>query len=203
MMKNWYDSIAQLYDIFTIHFYKKMRQELLEHLDLQKGNRILIIACGTGQSFEMLEKKIGEKGQLIAIDYSEGMLKEAQKRIERHKWSNIQLIQADATKIDKHFFEARKIDVDFDVVLAELAFSVIPEWKKVMNVSRDLLKSGGKLALLDWYRPQNDLLTKVVDFLADAETTRKTSQYAKELTRNFQVVKKYFGGNIYIAIGVK
>ena len=200
-MKKWYDNIAKVYDFFTARFYKKMRRDLTDALDIRKGDNILIIACGTGQSFEMLERKTGSGGQIIAVDYSAGMLEQARKRIEKNHWTNIRLIQADARDINREFLNKQGLSGDFDVVIGELAFSVIPDWQKVMKTSVSLLKENGKIGLLDWYRPKNDWLTRIVDFLAKAETTRNTPDYAEELMKEFKIVKRYFFDSIYVGVG--
>lgn len=195
----WYDKIARLYDFFTYFFYKKARIDLINELDLKKGDRVLIIACGTGQNFNLIESKIGYKGEIIAVDYSEGMLNQAKKRVKKNKWNNIKLIQKDAREINNDFLKKENINSNFDAIIGELAFSVIPEWENVMNSSISMLKKNGKLGLLDWYRKKNDLLTKTIDYFAEAETTRNTIDYAKNLLGNIEVKDRYFFNNIYVA----
>ncbi len=199
----WYDKIAKVYDFSSYWFYKKTRKTLINGLDLKKGDRILIIACGTGQNFSLIENKIGKEGEIIAVDISEGMLNEAKKRIIKNKWQNIKLIHKDVREINADFFEKENIDINFDIIIGVLAFSVIPDWKKVINTSKSLLKKQGKIGLLDWYRAQNDLITKTVDYFAESEIRRKTLNYTATLFENFEVKGKYFFDNIYVAIGKK
>ena len=198
---HWYDRIAALYDPVTEWFYRPMRRDLLEAMALKAGDRVLVIACGTGQNFDLLEEKIGAEGEIVAVDYSQAMLERARRRVEKHGWKNIRLLRADARRIDREYLETLRIDPLFDAVDAELAFTVIPAWKKVMENSTDLLKPGGKLGILDWYRPKNDVLTRLVNFLARAETTRDVAGYARKLLGNFTVVKTYFFGNVFIGVG--
>jgi len=202
-MINWYNLIAGVYDIFTTQFYKKMRQDLIKKLNLEEGNRILIIACGTGQSFNLIERKIGKQGEIIAIDNASSMLSKAQKRIQKHHWENIKLIKADVRELSPEFLNRKGIKTDFDIILGELAFSVIPDWKKVMKTSVILLNKTGKLGILDWYRPHKDLLTRIVNGLAQANTNRNTPEYAAQLTKHFEIIKTYFFKSVYIATGDK
>ena len=83
----------------------------------------------------------------------------------------------DAKELSKEYFNKKGIDSQFDVVLGELAFSVIHEWKQIMKNSVTLLKRGGRIGLLDWYRPKNDVVTKMINYFADAEITRDTESY--------------------------
>jgi len=202
-MKDWYDKIAWLYDFFTAWFYRKMRRELIENLHIQTGNHILIIACGTGQSFELIVNKTGSKGKIIAIDNSSEMLKQARKKIRKNHWNNIRLVQMDVRELNPDLLKEWEIEKGFNCVIGELAFSVIPEWKKVMQTSVNMLEKNGKLGLLDWYRPQNDWLTKIVNFLAKSDINRNTPEYARQLTQNFRIIKKYFFKSVYIAVGNK
>lgn len=197
----WYDRISKKYDIYTSSFYRKKRRELVDALEIEEGSRILIIACGTGQSFELLEERTGEKGEIVAVDYSGGMLEQAKRRIKKNGWKNIKLIQEDARKIDADYLRGENIEVDFDFVIGELAFSVIPEWKKVMKTSISLLNDNGKIGLLDWYRKNNDIITKIVDYLAEAETTRNTIEFARASTKEFRIIKQYFFKSVYIGVG--
>ena len=200
---NWYDKIAIVYDFFTFWIYKKSRIKLIESLEIKEGDRVLIIACGTGQNFKLIQEKIGNKGEIIAIDYSKGMLKVAQKKIDKNNWKNIKLINTDARKLSHKLLSDNAIKSDFNFLIGELAFSVIPEWENVMKIGTSLLNKNGKIGLLDWYREKNDCLTKIVDYLAEAETNRNTIQFAKSLFKEFYVVDKFILNNVYIGIGKK
>jgi ubiquinone/menaquinone biosynthesis C-methylase UbiE len=197
----WYDKIAKFYDFFTAWIYKKSRMKLIENLRIKKGDRVLVIACGTGQNFKLIQEKIGNSGEIIALDYSKGMLKVAQKRINKNNWKNIKLINTDARNLSSNYLVNKAINPDFDILIGELAFSVIPEWKDVMRVSASLLKENAKIGLLDWYRRNNDWLTKIVDYLAKAETNRNTIEFAKKIFVEFTVINKFFFNNVYIGIG--
>lgn len=200
---NWYDKIANFYDFSTFWIYRKARIHLIENLKLKNGDRVLIIACGTGQSFQLIEKKIGNTGEIIALDYSKGMLNVAEKRIKKNNWKNIKLINIDARDLSQEYLVSNGIKFDFDIIIGELAFSVIPDWQNVMKTTNSLLKKDGKIGLLDWYREKNDWLTKFVDFLAEAETNRNTIEFAEKIFANFSIVKKFIFNNVYVGIGYK
>ena len=199
----WYDRIAKLYDFFTSLIYKKARIKLIESLEMKKGDRVLIIACGTGQNFKLIEEKIGNSGEIIALDYSTGMLNVAQKRINKNNWKNIKLMNIDVRDLSSKSLFGNNIKTDFDILIGELAFSVIPDWKNVMKKGASLLKKNARIGLLDWYRKKNDCLTKIVDFLAEAETNRNTIEYAKKTFSEFSIKDKFLFNNVYVGIGKK
>lgn len=197
----WYDKIAKFYDFFTVWVYRKSRIKLIENLEIKKGDRVLVIACGTGQNFKLIQGKIGNSGEIIALDYSKEMLEVAQKRINKNNWKNIKLINTDARNLSSKYLVNNAIKPDFDILIGELAFSVIPEWKNVMKTGTSLLKENAKIGLLDWYRKKNNWLTVMVDYLAEAETNRNTIEFTENLFTEFVVTDKFFFNNVYIGVG--
>jgi len=197
----WYDTIARIYDAATTRFYRRARIALIRALDIRPGDRVLIIACGTGQSFQSIEERIGRNGEIVAIDYSQGMLNVARKRRDQNRWDNITLLHADARDLSRTFLADRGIHADFDMVIGELAFSVIPEWQSIMDTATALLKDGGKFGLLDWYREPNDWLTRTIDRIAEAQTSRNTIRHAELLLDDFTITDRFFFGNVYVGTG--
>ena len=51
-----------------------LRKKAINKLNLNQGYKVLDIACGTGSNFKYIEKLIGKKGKIIAIDYTKEML---------------------------------------------------------------------------------------------------------------------------------
>ncbi len=199
----WYDKISYFYDFITSLFYRSARIKLIDSLNINENDRILIVACGTGQSFTLIQDKLRGTGEIIAVDSSQGMLEQARKKVRKNQWKNIHLIQIDARELSKEYFNKKGIHSQFEVVLAELAFSVIPEWKKIMKNSVTLLKSGGRIGLLDWYRPKNDVVTKMINYFANAEITRDTESYSKSLVSEYKLIYKFFFQSVYVGKGIK
>jgi SAM-dependent methyltransferase len=70
------------------------RRRTVECLALRTGDAVLDVGCGTGLNFAGLEEGIGAEGRLVGIDLSPDMLRGARRRVERHDWTNITLIEA-------------------------------------------------------------------------------------------------------------
>jgi len=201
---NWYNKISKFYDFFTERIYRKQRIELIEKLELQSGNSVLLVACGTGISFQPILKKIGKDGRIVGIDNSSKMLEIAKEKAKKNKWTNIEFINANAETIDNHLIE-REIGekIEFDFVIAELAFSVIPNWKASIRKSIDLLKQNGKIGVLDGFRKQNDWINQILNFLPKSDISRNISEYLNELTQNYWSKKLGKTGVLFIGIGEK
>ena len=64
-----FDAVPQVLDF---------KQALLEACDLQKGDRLLDIGCGTATHFPQYADKVGTTGQVTGIDISSDMIQRAQ-----------------------------------------------------------------------------------------------------------------------------
>ena len=201
---NWYDRISKFYDFFTEKIYREQRIELLERLELKKGDKVLLVACGTGISFKSILQKIGKEGIIVGIDNSERMLKIAKEKISKSKWLNVKLIKKSAEKVSSELIETEiGKKIEFDIVIGELAFSVIPNWKTSIRKSIELLRENGKIGILDGFRSQNDLITKLMNFLPNSDINRNISEYLKGLTENYWSKKLGKTKILFIGIGEK
>lgn len=73
---------------------------LLESVPIQKGQKILDVATGTGLVAIPAAQKVGSEGYVIGIDMSPGMLHQARLKVEAARLQNIELIEADADYIN-------------------------------------------------------------------------------------------------------
>jgi ubiquinone/menaquinone biosynthesis C-methylase UbiE len=116
-----YDRVARFYRALEPLFLitPMARRKAVAALDLKAGDVVLEIGAGTGRNLPYLVDAVGPDGTVIAVDASAGMLAQARKLVERHRWSNVQLLQQDAAKL--------QVDRDLDGVLFSLSYSVIPD----------------------------------------------------------------------------
>jgi ubiquinone/menaquinone biosynthesis C-methylase UbiE len=97
----FYNLLAPLYDLNERVMGRllvgvdmvKGRKEIVSLLGLKPGMRILEVSPGPGVFQQYLRNAIGEKGELVALDLSMGMLHQCHKR---NKKLNVQLIHGNA-----------------------------------------------------------------------------------------------------------
>jgi len=152
---NWYDRIAFLYDPFVLGVYNRARRETVAQLQLEPGQRVLDLACGTGENFRYLMPQIGQAGVLVGADYYRGMLTQAHRKVARAGWKNISLLHAYAQTITLDAIAAATDQPaqPFDRVLITLGMTVIPDWKAAFERAWALLKPGGRMAIRRWWGP--------------------------------------------------
>ncbi len=64
--------------------------------DIQPGQTILEVGCGTGFFTIPAAKMVGEQGCIIAMDASSGFLKEMVKKVQKANLKNVRIVQRDA-----------------------------------------------------------------------------------------------------------
>lgn len=101
----YYDKISVVYDFISNWYYKKARNYAIEELELEKGQTVLNIPCGTGVNFKYFQSILKNSGLIIGIDLSSGMLGKANQKIERNRWENIETELNDATKVNQKWLE--------------------------------------------------------------------------------------------------
>jgi SAM-dependent methyltransferase len=131
-----YSTLEPLYLIFP-----PARRRAVAALGLKPGAVVLEIGAGTGRNLPYLVDAVGPTGTVIAVDASPGMLAEARRLVERHGWSNVQLLQQNATHL--------QIDRDLDGVLFSLSYSAIPEPQPALARACERLRPMSRVVVMD------------------------------------------------------
>lgn len=77
-----------------------IRERTVAALQLQPGQRVLDVGCGTGLSLALLRAGVGESGMVYGCDQSPEMLAIARRRLAVSGWSNVRLMQSAAQQLD-------------------------------------------------------------------------------------------------------
>lgn len=204
----WYDIFSNFYDASLEKLYFESRKRAVELLELKEGQSILDVACGTGANFRHIKAaKLDLK--LYGTDFSEGMLRRGQATIDKEKWDNITLFQADARELSPSFVQ-KQINKEpyFDKIICVLGLSVIPDWETVLDKMLDLLKKNGQLVVVDVFAEKRTFHTWLVEKVAKADLDRKIWQTLEARTLDFQyeylpVKESKVGGKLFVATGMK
>jgi S-adenosylmethionine-diacylgycerolhomoserine-N-methlytransferase len=154
-----YTSIAPLYDLLSAEYpiYGAGRRQLMQLMDLQKGQQVLDIGCGTGLNFPRVREQIGAEGTLVGIDRSAAMLARARRKVERNGWNNIILIQADATALDEPAVSAQVVRAGgrtlADAALATYSLSLMADWPRAWRAMWELTTPEARLGICDMQKP--------------------------------------------------
>ena len=94
----WYDIFSNIYDSSLEKLYFESRKRAVELLDLESGQVLIDIACGTGANFKHIQATNTDL-EIYGTDFSQGMLRKGQRNIDKNNWNNITLFQADAREL--------------------------------------------------------------------------------------------------------
>ncbi|NYF16847.1 demethylmenaquinone methyltransferase/2-methoxy-6-polyprenyl-1,4-benzoquinol methylase [Microbacterium sp. AK009] len=156
-----YSAGARWYDLLSGErwVYRAGRVAGIGLMDLQAGDVVLDLGCGTGLNFPLVRAAVGETGHIVGVDRSAEMLAVAQGRVRRAGWPNVTLIEADAAELDVEEVRARVAGVTgrtdgVDAVLSTYALSVMrgsarEAWVRAVEVVRP----EGALAVVDMQPP--------------------------------------------------
>ncbi len=93
----FWDKVSSLYDLFENLYNKKVYQGTGKVVasEIESSDNVLECACGTGAISVHIAPKCAS---LIATDFSEGMLKQTEKKTRNYQ--NVAVKKADMTKLD-------------------------------------------------------------------------------------------------------
>lgn len=146
--KQYYAWRASNYDALA-EWEKEFHAEAVQLADAREGQRVLVVACGTGRGMIELAQAVGTSGRVDALDLSEAMLDQA-----RAKTAHMGLT-------DRVYFRqgnAKELpypDESFDVVYNGYMLDLIPldSFEPILKEMQRVLKPGGKLVLLNMSKP--------------------------------------------------
>jgi demethylmenaquinone methyltransferase/2-methoxy-6-polyprenyl-1,4-benzoquinol methylase len=140
----WYDLTANLYYLIGFREYR-VRRRAIHALDLAPGDTVVEIGCGTGLNFDLLQRQVGPEGRVIGVDLTDAMLGQAEKRVMRRGWSNVELVLGDAAEFE--FPES------VNGILSTFALTLVPQFDEVIRRGAASLAPHGTWVIADFKMP--------------------------------------------------
>jgi SAM-dependent methyltransferase len=143
-----YDLMLWLGNLALGGKWQAIRQRSADLAQLQPGERVLDVGCGTGTLALIAKERVGDRGRVSGIDPSVGMIASARRKAARQK----QTIDFQVGVIEQLPFPRQT----FDVVLSTFMMHMLPDELKqqgLVEIAR-VLKPGGRLLVVDTKRPE-------------------------------------------------
>ena len=156
-----FHSVAARYDLMNdlmsggIHrIWKRFTIELS---GVRKGNAVLDIAGGTGDLEARFAEIVGDEGRVVLADINDSMLQVGRdKLLDKGMQSNLEFVQADAQFLPFP-------DNSFDCITIAFGLRNVTDKSLALRSMLRVLKPGGRLLVLEFSKPDNDLLSKAYD----------------------------------------
>jgi len=131
-------------------------QDLVEAANLQPGERVLDVACGTGVVARLAAERIGSTGTVAGLDLHPGMLTVARASTPASQSINWYEASAEAMPLP---------DASFDVVLCQMGLQFMSNKAAALQEIRRVLDTGGRV-LINMPGPKPTLFAILTEALA-------------------------------------
>jgi SAM-dependent methyltransferase len=118
-------------------------ERMLDLAGIGAGNRVLDVAAGTGEQTLAAARRVGPSGSVLATDISASMLAVAADVLRQEGWTNVEILVADATRLDL-------TPDSFDAAFSRFGVMLIPAHQVALSAIRRALKPGAKFAAMVW-----------------------------------------------------
>lgn len=137
-------SAAEIYEEFFIPaLFQDWPPQLIEKADIQAGQRVLDVACGTGILARTAAEHVGPGGSVAGLDINAGMLAVARRKSDQIEWRQG---QAEALPYE---------DASFDAVVSQFGLMFFEDRRQAISEMLRVLRPGGRLAVAVWDSLEN------------------------------------------------
>lgn len=146
-----FETIAPRYDFFTAFFSggmdRRWKQKLVEMLKLKGVEKVLDLACGTGDITFALAEELNS-GEAHGLDITPSMLNIAENKRNSRNANNVVFHRADILRMP---FK----DASFDCVTCGYALRNVPDIERALIEIRRVLAPSGRFCSLDFAYPRS------------------------------------------------
>ncbi|TWX58482.1 bifunctional demethylmenaquinone methyltransferase/2-methoxy-6-polyprenyl-1,4-benzoquinol methylase UbiE [Colwellia hornerae] len=157
-----FHSVAAQYDVmndlmsFGIH--RLWKRFTIDASGVRPGNKVLDLAGGTGDLTAKFSQLVGREGKVILADINSSMLNVGRDKLrDKGLVQNIEYVQANAQYLP---FE----DNTFDIVTIAFGLRNVTDKDMALRSIYRVLKPGGRLLVLEFSKPEHELISKAYDF---------------------------------------
>lgn len=156
----------EIYEQFMVPlWFGRWAEALVDVLSLEKSEKVLDIACGTGVTTRLAKAGVGSEGEVVGLDINASMLSKAEQL---------------ADNLDIHWVESDVTDIalpsdSFDVILSQHGYHYFPDKPAALAEFGRLLVPGGRMAFSIWdgHSPYTKAICAAVERHISPEIAKK------------------------------
>ncbi|GIO86965.1 type 11 methyltransferase [Paenibacillus faecis] len=177
-----YRALSPFYDnLFDAGPFARARKRAFADLAPKPGQRVLLVGVGTGADLRFFH---GKELEVTAVDISPVMLAKAKSKASGNE--NIRFMEMDAQDL-------RFADQSFDLVIASLILSVVPDEHKCMMELVRVTKEQGRIVVFDKFKPREREMSLPMRLLRSLIAVLGT-----DIGRDYQAILKPHLGELWI-----
>lgn len=146
-----YDMQSMFYDATFGRLVRRRIARAISHMNIKPADRVLDLGVGTGASMSFFPK---DRGKIIGIDLSGGMLREARRKIREQGRKNALVLQADAMRLP--FTESI-----FDHVFISHVISVVSDPYQLVAEAQRVARPGARIVIVNHFQSTNRFLAMI------------------------------------------
>ena len=154
---NVFHSVASKYDfmndLMSLGTHRLVKRLTTELSGIREGQRVLDLAGGTGDFSIRFSALVGTTGEIVLADINDSMLKLGRDRVIDKGCYNVTVAQVDAEQLPF-------LDNSFDCICIAYGLRNVTNKEAALVSMLRVLKSGGRVLVLEFSKPQNPLLDK-------------------------------------------
>lgn len=155
-VRELFDQIAENYDqmnqVMSAGQWEKWHQHFLQMTDFEPGDRILDVACGTGDLSMLAASRVIPGGSVVGIDISEGMMEVGRRRVAQTPFK-------DAVTMEwGNVMELKYPDASFDGATMGWAMRNVASIPQTLSEIYRVLKPGSRFVCLEAAKPYSRLI---------------------------------------------
>lgn len=161
MVADVFHSVAAKYDIMndvmSMGIHRLWKRFTIDCSGVRPGQQVLDLAGGTGDITALFSKRVGPTGKVVLADINESMLNVGRDKLrDLGLVTNIEFVQANAEALPF-------ADNSFDIVSIGFGLRNVTDKDAALRSIFRVLKPGGRLLVLEFSKPQSEVLSKAYD----------------------------------------
>ncbi|WP_338024017.1 bifunctional demethylmenaquinone methyltransferase/2-methoxy-6-polyprenyl-1,4-benzoquinol methylase UbiE [Aliidiomarina iranensis] len=161
MVAGVFHSVAGKYDlmndVMSFGIHRLWKRYTIDCSGARRGQKVLDLAGGTGDLAAKFSRMVGPEGEVVLADINDSMLRVGRDKLrDMGIVGNVSYVQADAEKLP---FE----DNTFDLITIAFGLRNVTDKDAALRSMLRVLKPGGRLLVLEFSKPEVEMLSKAYD----------------------------------------
>jgi phosphatidylethanolamine/phosphatidyl-N-methylethanolamine N-methyltransferase len=152
--KKIYDVHSLFYDATFGRLVRRRIERAIRHMNIRDTDRVLDLGIGTGVSLNFYP----DRGRIVGVDLSAGMLREARKKIEERRLRHATVFQADALRLPF-------ADDTFDHVFISHVISVVSDPCLLIREAQRVARPNARIVVVNHFQSTNRFIALVEKWL--------------------------------------